>query len=139
MNSGFTTGWRLTMRQTSHFFGRVIATIGRFGRRNKLAVLSSAAVVVVGLSFLWHVTALAQQKYEGQWLIEAKPGSDKVNLSLHYHTGKNKPDDGFGFNSNTSFDIAPSQFSGLTEAQVMSATGGHVEFQLRRDPGDLNF
>src|ERR1041385_9361181 len=121
------------MKQTAHFFGRVIARIGWLGRRNKLAVLSSAAVIAVALSFLLHVAALAQQKYEGQWLIEGKPGAAKVNLSLHYRTGKNRPDDS-GFNSNTSFELSLAQFLLSTEVEEMPATDWQGAFQYPPEP-----
>jgi hypothetical protein len=117
----------------------IMAVITRLRRVNKSALLIGAAILVLGLAFVLDKTARAQQTYTGQWLIEAKPGAEKVNLSLRYHVARNKPDDNSGFNSNTTYDIALAQLSGLTSAQVMSASGGHVEFQLRRDPGDLNF
>src|SRR6185437_11045661 len=127
------------MRQAERFSDRTVARIAGLWRANRFALSIGAVVAIASVAFLLNRAAFAQQTYEGQWLIETKPQSEKVNLSLRYHTGKNKPDDNFGFNSNTSFDIAPAQFSGLTQAQMMSATGAHVEFQLRRDPGDLNF
>ena len=127
------------MSHTHLVSDRMMGLVKRMRRANKFALVSSGAIVIVGFALLLNAAALAQQTYEGQWLIEAKPQSEKFNLSLRYHISKNKPDDNSGFNSNTSFDIALAQLSGLTPAQVMSATGGNVQFQLRRDPGDLNF
>ena len=115
------------MRHTHPIPARMMALVARVRRVNSVALASACGIAIAGLALLFNSAALAQQTYEGQWLIEAKPQSEQVNLSLRYHIGKNKADNNFGFNSNTSFDIALAQFSGLTQAQMMSATGGHVD------------
>src|ERR1041384_2809093 len=107
------------MRQTDPVSDRMKELVERFRRANTSVVVTASAIAIAGLALLFNAAALAQQTYEGQWLIEAKPQSEKVNLSLRYHIGKNKADNNFGFNSNTSFDIALAQFSGLTQAQMM--------------------
>ncbi len=127
------------MRQTGQFSDQMISLIGRLWRGNRFALLSGIAVTLAGAALSLSGASRAQQTYTGQWLIYAKPQSEKVNLSLRYRVAKNKSGDDSVFNSNTTFDIGLAQLSGLTLAQVTSASGGHVEFQLRRDPGTFNF
>src|SRR5262249_48599291 len=68
-----------------------------------------------------------------QWLIEFRPGQDKVQLTLRY---EQHSDSHWGSHSN-SYQIAPSELIGLTREQAMSG-GTNVQFQVKRDAGTFN-
>ena len=64
------------------------------------------------------------EKADGDWRAKFyRRGTDKVWVYLHDRTGRIE---------SRSFEVAPEQFVGMTEAQAFSAGGAEVRFTLRR-------
>jgi hypothetical protein len=115
------------------------------GLSSRLQTMLWVTFLILALlsSLLLTNAARAQEAYSGQWLISqwltnAKPQADKVHLKLRYRMGQNKKDGDSDFNSSTAFHIPIARLNGLTPAQITSATGGQVRFQLVRDAGTLD-
>jgi BlaR1 peptidase M56 len=68
-------------------------------------------------------------EYTGQWLIEYKPGTDLVHLSVRYRTG--------GGLSDNSYSVPLDQLQGISPSELM-ADGSAIKFQVRRDPGTFD-
>ncbi len=114
------------------------------GLSSRLKIMLWMCLLIFALlsSLLLTNPARAQETSSGQWLISqwltnAKPQADKVHLKLRYRTGQSKKDGDSDFNSSTAFHIPITSLSGLTPAQISSASGGQVRFQLVRDAGTL--
>lgn len=103
----------------------------------QIMLWGGALILAIVSSLLLTSAARAQQAYSGQWLIDAKPQSEKVHLNLRYRRSEKKAGSELDFNNSTSFDIPIAQLSGLTPTQIMSAAGGQVKFQLVRDAGTV--
>jgi hypothetical protein len=73
----------------------------------------------------------AQDAITGEWIIETKPASDAVYLTVQ-RGGK-----GEHFHSTSSFDIKQDSLKGLSQA-MMQSNGSPVQFQIVRDAGTLN-
>jgi beta-lactamase regulating signal transducer with metallopeptidase domain len=68
-------------------------------------------------------------EYTGQWLIDYKPGTDVVHLSVRYRTGR-------GYSDN-SYSVPLDQVEGLLPTGLM-ANGSVVKFQVKRDAGSFD-
>ena len=90
------------------------------------ALLCLALVV----SFSSPSAILAQNRFEGQWLIDLetfKAAPDRVHISLRYETER-------GGRNESSRLVPRDQVQGLSEAQ-MRGSGSAVQFHIRRDAG----
>src|SRR5262249_20221232 len=76
-------------------------------------------------------TLIAPDGITGEWVIEAKPGSDSVYLTIQRHG------DGEHFRSTSSFDLKQDSLKGLSSA-AMQGSGSPVQFQIVRDAGIFN-
>jgi hypothetical protein len=118
---------------------------GEERRFSRLQIMLWVGLLMLALvaSLLLTNAARAQQSYSGQWLISqrlsnSKPQADTVHLKLRYRMGESKKDGDSDFNSSTAFHIPIAQLSGLSQTQMMSASGNQVRFQLVRDAGTLD-
>src|SRR5258707_663530 len=101
---------------------------------NRLTLVAILILASVAWACSSVTTSLTRTAYSipqdsiSQWLVEYRPGSDKVQLTLRYES-PHRDSGGWGSHS-TSFSIAPDQLQGLTREQAMSG-GTHVQFQLK--------
>ncbi|MGA9997112.1 MAG: hypothetical protein WBP93_16965, partial [Pyrinomonadaceae bacterium] len=72
----------------------------------------------------------AQGAITGQWLIETQPNSDKVYFSI------SRRNENGGMHDSSS-DVSPDKFRGLTREQMMSGGGVNVRFEMVRDAGTI--
>src|SRR5262245_40350157 len=98
-------------------------------RLGLLTILAVASYLLIA-----NYSHAQQQPGTGQWMIEFRPGEEKVQVTMRYDR---KEESGWHFSSN-GFSIDPGKFTGLSREQVMSA-GTQVQFQLSRDAGTFNF
>ena len=104
-----------------------------------LAALFATALMLVCFPESGVVVAGAQERFAGQWLVEYKPGSEKVQLTLSFREERTDAKGGTHTNSwNTTNDIEPAKLQGLTREQAFSPGGANVRFQLRREAGTFN-
>ena len=101
-----------------------------------LAALALSALFLGCLAASSGLTAaVAQERFEGQWLVEFKPDG-KVSLTMRYRESRTG-DDGRRHESSwdTTHGVEPDKLQGLAREQVFSAAGTNVRFELRRDAG----
>ena len=80
--------------------------------------------------------AAAQERFEGQWLVEYKTDEGKTSLTLRHKESRQGKDGGRHESDwNTTRNIEPDELRGLTREQVFSDNGTNVRFDLRRDAG----
>jgi hypothetical protein len=77
--------------------------------------------------------AVSEEAISGEWIIESKPASDSLFLTVQ------RGGDGNGrhFHSTSSFDIKQDSLKGLSAA-TMQSNGSPVQFQIVRDAGTFN-
>jgi len=79
------------------------------------------------------------ERFAGQWLVEYKPGSEKVQLTLSFREERTDAKGGRHSNNwNTTNDIETDKLQGLTREQAFSTSGQNVRFQIRREAGTFN-
>ena len=132
----------MLMLNTTKVSSRYYNVAGTLSSRLQVMLWVGALILAVTTSLLLTNAARAQQSYGGewqisQWLTNEKPQAEKVHLKLRYRTGQTRNGGDSEFNSSTAFHIPIARLSGLTPAQIMSATGGQVRFQLVRDAGTV--
>lgn len=110
----------------------------------KLRLLAAAILPALLLGFVSAPRAAitaAQERFEGQWLIEYKPSDDgRVPLTLRYQEekgGKRGDNSHSSWNWNSTSGIDPAELQGLTREQASAAAGAQVRFQIKRDAGTL--
>ncbi len=93
-------------------------------RRSRLALLLLAVAAALPLG--------AQSVPRGRWTLEHRAARDRVQLTFRNLESDERHD------GTTSFDVAPSELSGLSLPAVDGA-GGDASFRLVRDAGTLTF
>lgn len=103
-----------------------------------LLAIVTAPTLWAAVTFPPDLLASAQgQGFDGEWLADFKARDDgQVEFTLRHEERRTTPSGERNFNSwsNTN-GIAAGELQGLTREQAMSATGGQVKFQIRRDAG----
>jgi hypothetical protein len=91
-----------------------------------------AGVVLLGLA-----VGVSQESImpNGQWLIEAKPDNDRVQLTLRYSSKDGYFDNGW-WGSTSGSRLPVSALQGLAAAQMFS-NGSQVSFRIVRDAGSF--
>ncbi len=96
----------------------------------KYTLRAALAVLASLLCFASVSRISAQDSITGEWIIEMKPGTDFIYLSIHRRSDR-------GGNYSSSSDIRADSIKGLSAAQV-SGSGSAVSFQIVREAGTLN-
>src|SRR6266540_1128817 len=79
---------------------------------------------------MWALSAQQPAPITGQWIIESGTSGDQVQLTLHRTFGKSG-------NSTNSSSYPMNNLKGLSRAQMESAQGSPVQFEMVRDAGTL--
>jgi hypothetical protein len=88
-----------------------------------------------GLTDSAYVSA-AQERFEGQWLVEYKTDEGKTSLTLRHRESKRDADGRRHAGEwNTTRNIDPTILRGLTREQALSNEGTNVRFDIRREAG----
>ena len=101
-----------------------------------------AALSLFALAFLLGCGAAASgaqgERFAGQWLVEYRPGTDKVNLTLSYREERTDAKGGRHYsNWNNSDNFDPSVLQGLTREQAFSSSGTNGLHETDRRPLDV--
>ena len=116
--------WRKDLQAVARAASRVAVT----RRACALVAILLAAIVSGG--------AAAQERFQGQWLVEQREGEEKVQLTLRYREERPASDGKVHRSSwDNSFRVGREQLEGLTREQAFSPGGTNVRFRLRRDAG----
>ncbi|HKS40374.1 MAG TPA: hypothetical protein VJX74_07140, partial [Blastocatellia bacterium] len=97
-------------------------------RRNALRATLTALVLL--LCYTQIRSTAAQGAITGEWIIESKPGTDQVYLTVQHGNGRHN-------HSMSSTDIKQENLKGLNPA-LMQGNGSPVQFQIVREAGTLN-
>ncbi|HXG67468.1 MAG TPA: hypothetical protein VNO70_20355 [Blastocatellia bacterium] len=93
------------------------------------ALQAALFVFALLLSYSPLPSSSAQGAITGQWIIETRPGTDYIHLTVQRSSGRHT-------NFMSSVDVRRETLKGLLQAQA--ASGGPVQFQIVRDAGTLN-
>src|SRR5258707_5664252 len=125
--------WRTAMKS--------ITRVSRLTRKAVTDPRIRLVAILGSLVLLWACYPVIDTSYSNpqdfgasQWLIEFRTGEARVHIELRY---ERKSEKGNHWSSH-GFSLDPSLLSGLTREEAMSG-GAHVQFQLKRDAGTLNF
>ena len=103
-----------------------------------VALLSALLLACVGSRGLTDSVSVsaAQERFEGQWLVEYRTDEGKTSLTLRHRESK-RDEDGRRHTGewNTTRNIDPADMRGLTREQALSSAGTNVRFDIRREAG----
>jgi hypothetical protein len=96
----------------------------------KCGVRISLIVTALFVGYNTAATTAAQEAITGEWIINAKPGTDSVHLTIQRNEGRH-------MNMNSTDNIRPESIRGLSQA-MMAGSGSPVQFQIVRDAGTFD-
>ena len=103
-----------------------------------VALLSALLLACVGSRGLTDSVSVsaAQERFEGQWLVEYRTDEGKTSLTLR-HRESRRDEDGRRHTGewNNTRNIDPANLRGLTSEQALSSQGTNVRFDIRREAG----
>jgi len=105
-----------------------------------LALLSALLLACVGPRGLTDSVSpsvsAAQERFEGQWLVEYRTDEGKTSLTLRHSDRRVGADGRRNFSEwNNTRNVDPATLRGLTSQQALSSQGTNVRFDIRRDAG----
>lgn len=101
-----------------------------------LAALALSALLTGCLAWAHTPAAGAQERFEGQWLVEFRPDDAKPVLTLSYRESRRDTAGGsHESNWSSSHSVGLEKLQGLSREQAFSAAGTNVRFDLRREAG----
>src|SRR5215212_6952751 len=95
----------------------------------KMGVRISLAAILLLLAYDSATSVAAQGPITGEWIIEARPGTDYIHLTIQRGGGRH-------MNSST-VDLRQENIKGLSGA-LAAGSGSPVQFQIVRDAGTFN-